>query len=292
MPATVRSLFLLCACFCCHLAGAAQTKDTTLPPLQIPVDTTGSDVYNVKLKYELPAGAAFIVGSAFGFKALDKASEFSASDLLTLNPDDVNSFDRPVIFRDPAGFAQAQKNSDLFLNISIMSPLLLALDKHVRRDWLDLIALYLTTHAVDNTVYFATAFSVRRPRPFTYNHALPVEERIGLAKSNSFFSGHVSFSATSTFFLVKVYTDYRQIKGWKRLLLYTAAAVPPSLVGYYRMKAARHFKTDVILGFLVGAGSGILVPELHRHKNRDKRVSLSPFYAPQHSGVSLKIALR
>jgi membrane-associated phospholipid phosphatase len=275
------SILLLCCCLPAFKTATAQSVKDTLP----------AKVYNVKWKYELPISVAFMVGSSFGFTALDKASVMDESDLQKLNPDDVNSFDRPIIFKDPAGFKTAQKRSDLFLNASILSPLILALDKDIRKDWLDLVSLYLVTHAVDNTVYFALAFPIRRPRPFTYNTNIPVEERIGRAKSNSFFSGHVSFSTTATFFLVKVYTDYHQIKGWKRLLLYTAASVPPALVGYYRMQAARHFKTDVLLGYLVGASSGILVPELHRNKGKDKRMSLEPFYNTQYSGVTLKIPL-
>lgn len=260
-----------------------------------PADTSVSKVvdktYNVKVKYELPAAALFIVGSSFGFKELDKVSAYTASDVVNLNPDDVNGFDRSTIFKDPSGYQRAHERSDLFLNASILSPLVLALDKNIRKDWLSLATLYLVTHAVDNTLYFGLAYPIRRARPLTYNTALPVEEKIGLAKSNSFFSGHVSFSATSTFFLVKVYTDYYQIKGWRRLLLYGAASVPPALVGYFRMEAGRHFKTDVMTGFVIGAASGILIPELHRNKKKDKGVSLSPFYSPRSSGFTMTVPL-
>jgi membrane-associated phospholipid phosphatase len=256
-------------------------------------DSLKQKVYNVKVKYELPAATAFLIGSSFAFKALDGVSSFKAADVVNLDPNSVNSFDRSIIFMNPAGFAEAHKRSNMFLNISVLSPIVLALDKNIRHDWLDLISLYLVTHAVDNTVYFAAAFPVRRARPLTYNQEIPVAERIGRAKSNSFFSGHVSFSTTATFFLVKVYTDYHQIKGLKRILLYGAASVPPAMVGYYRMRAGRHFKTDVMLGYLVGASSGILVPEMHRNKGKhtDKSMSLEPFYNPEYSGVTLKIPL-
>ena len=255
-------------------------------------DSAPAKVFNVHTKYELPAAGGFIVASYFLFPALDRSSAFDAADLAKLNPNDVNSFDRPIIFKDPSGYANAQKHSDFWLNFSIISPIVLGLDKKIRKDWLDLISLYLVSHAVDNTVYFAAAFPVRRARPFTYNTNVPVEDRVGLAKSNSFFSGHVSFAATSTFFLVKVFTDYHDIKGWKRLLLYAAATVPPSLVGYYRMEAARHFKTDVLLGLLIGGTSGIVVPSLHKNRSKDSRVSLQPYYSPLSSGFTVKLALR
>ncbi|KAA2242575.1 phosphatase PAP2 family protein [Chitinophaga agrisoli] len=297
MIPTTGSLFFLLSCYLLLANNvAAQSGPELLTSPETPVllakDSTREKVYNVKWKYELPGAVGFVVGSYFLFPALDRSSAFDVSDLAKLNPDDVNGFDRPIIFKDPNGFANAQKHSDFWLNLSIVSPIVLGLDKKVRKDWLDLISLYLVTHAVDNSVYFALAFPIRRARPFTYNPNVKVEDRVGLAKSNSFFSGHVSFAATSTFFLVKVFTDYHEIKGWKRLLLYAAATVPPSLVGYYRMEAARHFKTDVLLGLLVGGSSGILVPELHRNKKKDARLTLEPYYGTQSTGVTMRLALR
>jgi len=257
-------------------------------------DTADRKVYRMYLKYELPGSLAFMTGSFFGFKALDRASVMSESDVLKLNRADVNSFDRPVIDYNPAGFTKAEGRSDFFLNFSIASPVLLALDKRIRKDWLDLVTLYLVSHAVDNTLYFAAAFPVRRARPLTYNPDIPMSFRTGEARSNSFFSGHVSFSATSTFFLVKVFTDYHHIKGWQRVGLYTAAAIPPAMVGYYRMHAGKHFKTDVLLGLVIGGASGILVPELHRKwkEKQHQHLSLQPYFNPYSGANGLSMSYR
>jgi membrane-associated phospholipid phosphatase len=47
------------------------------------------------------------------------------------------------------------------------------------------------------------------------------------------------------------------------------------------MESGRHFRTDVLLGFVAGAASGILVPELHRIKKKTgKTMAFSPYYAP------------
>lgn len=247
-----------------------------------------AEVYHVKPVYEFPVAAGLLSVSYFGFRALDRTAIMTTDEVLQLNPDNVNAFDRPVIYNNPAWAAKAQSNADFFLNFSILSPVVLALDKKVRRDWLDLVSLYLTTHVVDNAIYFAAAYSVRRPRPYIYNNNIPIEYRVGEAKNNSFFSGHVSFSTTSTFFLVKVLTDYNHIRGWKRLGLYAAAAVPPALVGYYRMRGGKHFRTDVLLGFAVGGVSGIMIPELHKKWNTSKHVSFSPYFSPSgQSGLCL-----
>jgi membrane-associated phospholipid phosphatase len=109
--------------------------------------------------------------------------------------------------------------------------------------------------------------------------------------TKSFFSGHVSFGATGTFFTVKVLTDYYHIKGFKRILLYTAAAVPPLITGYYRIKAGRHFKTDVLTGLLAGGTSGILIPELFKYKKKDRPVVFSPFYVAEGGGFTMTVSL-
>lgn len=249
-------------------------------------------IYKMHVKYELPASLVFMGISYFGFRELDRVSTFSEADVMKLNSGSINGFDRPVVFYNPANFTRAESRSDFFLNLSIASPVLLALDRRVRKDWLDLVTLFLVSHAVDNTIYFAAAFPVRRARPLTYNPDIPMSFRTGEARSNSFFSGHVSFSATSTFFAVKVLTDYHHIKGWQRLALYTAAAIPPGLVGYYRIQAGKHFRTDVLLGMLVGASSGILVPEFHRQLKKNKNLVLQPYFSPFDGGSGLSLSLK
>lgn len=250
-------------------------------------------VYRMHPKYQLPAAGVTIILSTMSFHALDENARMSAADVMKLNVNDINAFDRPTALRDPSGFANAVGKGQFFLNFSLVSPVVLALDKHMRKDWMDLLTLYLASQAVDNMLYFAAIATVRRPRPLAYDTLLSLAGRTGIGMSKSFFSGHVSFSATATFFAVKAYTDYHHIKGWPRLLLYSAAAVPPILVGYFRVESGRHFKTDVITGFISGAASGILVPELFRNKNKEKKnhVSLTPYYMQDGGGVSMTVKL-
>jgi membrane-associated phospholipid phosphatase len=218
-------------------------------------------------------------------------ASMDAAAVQRLDPNHLNFLDRPVAFLDPAGFDKAQKKSDLFLNVCLFTPVVLALDKNIRKDWLDLITLYLASHAVDNAIYFAVNYSIRRPRPLVYNPNLPLSEKTGEAKSNSFFSGHTSFSTTATFFVAKIYTDYHQIKGWKRALIYTGAAIPAALVGYYRMEAGKHFRTDILVGMLSGAASGILVPELHKFRKKQENISFAPYFTPGASGLTVMVGL-
>jgi membrane-associated phospholipid phosphatase len=260
--------------------------------LKAQYDSTRFSVYKTNPKLEIPIPMAFFVGSYFGFKALDKYASITEEDVLKLNPETINSFDRPVAYYNPANFEGAQQTSNVLLDVALVSPVFLLLDKKIRKDWKDILSLFLVTHAIDNVIYFSSGTAVWRPRPLTYNPAVPLSEKIGEGKSNSFFSGHTSWSATSTFFLVKIYTDYHQVKGFKRLLLYTGAAVPPAVVGYYRMEAGKHFKTDVITGLLVGALCGITVPELHRVKSKIENFTVSPFMMRGANGISLTYKIK
>ena len=243
-------------------------------------------IYRVHLGYELPASVAAIGLSNLGFKQLGKIASLSESEAAALDPYSINSFDRPIAFLNPSGFENASRKSDLFLNVALFSPALLVIDKKIRHDWLDLLTMYVVTHAVDNALYFAAQFSVRRPRPFTYNPEVALQDKTGDGKTNSFFSGHTGFAAASTFYAAKVYTDYNHIKGWKRMMWYGIASVPPAVVGFYRTRAGKHFKTDVITGFIVGAASGIVVPELHRIKKKKENLSFAPFYSGDASGIT------
>ena len=64
--------------------------------------------------------------------------------------------------------------------------------------------------------------------------------------------------------MAKVISDYHPELGRKKWLVFAAAIIPPAIVGWYRIRALKHFPTDVLLGYLVGAAVGILVPELHK----------------------------
>jgi membrane-associated phospholipid phosphatase len=250
-----------------------------------------SSIYDMRPKYQLPLAAAAIVGSSLAFKALDQRAYLSPSDALKLDPYEINAFDRPAALQDPTNFSKDASMGDFFLNFSVASPALLALDKKIRKDWVDLLTLYLAAQAFDNMLYFGAILAVRRPRPMAYNPALDSVARSGVGMTKSFFSGHVSFGATGTFFAVKVFTDYHHIKGMKRILLYTAAAVPPLITGYYRIKSGRHFKTDVIAGLIAGSTSGILVPELFKHRNKEKPVAFLPYYVPEGGGMTMTVKL-
>ena len=191
-------------------------------------DSSREKIYNVQVKYELPAATAgLILFSTVALPAVIRHASITEADLEKLHPSDVNWFDRPEALRRTTNYSKAVSSSDVLLNSTLIAPVFLMLDKRIRKDWLNTITLYMLTHAVNNTIFLGGTSFVRRVRPLVYNTELPLSERTGKGKTNSFYSGHVSNVAASTFFIVKLYTDHHHIKGWKRIALYGAAAVPP-----------------------------------------------------------------
>jgi hypothetical protein len=47
----------------------------------------------------------------------------------------------------------------------------------------------------------------------------------------------------------------------------------------------------VITGFLIGAASGIGVPELHRLAKKNAKLTMAPFYMPGYSGLTVNLHL-
>ena len=136
-----------------------------------------------------------------------------------------------------------------------------------------------------NVYCYAAAAWVDRVRPFVYNDGEPITKKTETGTKNSFYSGHTATSACATFFMAKVYTDHHPELGGRKYLYYGLAVVPPAITGYLRYRAAKHFPTDIITGGVMGAVTGILVPQLHKRSKSGADMGLVP-HVGQLWGVS------
>ncbi len=244
-----------------------------------------TQIYSVDYKWELPLTLGGFGLIKLGYNKLQSHSQLSESIVLNLSKNDVNSFDRGAFDFDSKGYDKAQHTSDVWVNALVSAPALLLLDKRIRSDWASFLTLYLESHLAGSSLYMAAAFSNTRPRPLAYNMDVPLSVRSGSNTGNSFFSGHTSTAATSSFFMAQVLSDYNDFSTGKRLVAYSIAAIPPIIVGYNRIKAGKHFRTDVITGFSIGALTGILIPSLHRLKFDG--IALVPTYNQGVKGLSM-----
>lgn len=160
---------------------------------------------------------------------------------------------------------KAHQFSNVTALASIAMPFALLLDNQNRQDDIGSQILLITLEGalINAGLVNLVKTAVRRPRPFVYNEQAPLELKLKQEARYSFFSGHTSVSSFFTFTGAQLYNDLYPDSRY-RSTVWATAAVLPLLTGYGRMRAGKHFVSDILVGYGVGALIGILVPRLHR----------------------------
>lgn len=235
-------------------------------------------------------GAAFGT-SAYGLSLIKNKEGITETEVNALDKADINFIDRWV-----AGNSSEKANefSDLPFGVSFVLPLGLLFDDDINDHTGQFIGMYLQSLSTTAALYSVTAGLVNRSRPYVYDPNEDIGRRTSKNGQRAFYSGHVAASATATFFAAKVYCDYHPNATGKGYI-WAAAAVVPATVGYFRLQAGQHFLTDVLLGYGLGAATGILVPELHKIKNAS--IEISPvggrnFRGEDYTGLALRYTFK
>jgi membrane-associated phospholipid phosphatase len=224
-----------------------------------------------KVNYWVSGGiiAAGAATDAFAIDRIKNKAAITDEEIATLNPNLLNSIDRWALQQDPTQYQRFATISDYAqIPIFVLLPAALAFDKKIRKDWLDILFMYLEGHIVTFTFYnyswLGPTFQDRY-RPLTYYDKLDMSDRESGNNRNSFYSGHTASVAFTSFFVAKVFCDYHpEFNFGTKFLVYTAALVPPVLEGYFRVRALAHFPSDDMVGLSLGAALGIIIPELHK----------------------------
>jgi len=137
--------------------------------------------------------------------------------------------------------------------------------KKSRKNFGKIATLYGETAFITTGITLLIKATVKRNRPFVYNSDAPLAKKTTRNARTAFLSGHTSISAANSFFAAKVFSDYYPDSKWKPAV-WTTAAVIPAITGYLRVRAGKHFPTDTIAGYALGAAAGILIPHLHKKK--------------------------
>ncbi|MGV3586539.1 MAG: phosphatase PAP2 family protein [Adhaeribacter sp.] len=258
--------------------------------LQVSFASFGQDnsPYKTNLKVDLPVTIAGVGLSGLGVYFISQKESIPEAQALTLSrsKNDINSFDR-----FSAGYysESAKKTSDIPFYGSFVAPLALLLDKDVYQNAPQVFLLYAETMSVTGTLFAMTAGLVDRKRPMVYGTEAPLKDRTSKNARNSFFAGHPAATASATFFLAKVFHDFNPDSP-ARPFVWGAAAAVPATVGYLRLKAGKHFLSDVITGYTIGTTVGILVPHLHK-KGNGSGFSFTPVVMPVMDEISNGMAL-
>ncbi|MFK7770676.1 MAG: phosphatase PAP2 family protein [Saprospiraceae bacterium] len=210
-------------------------------------------------------------GLGLGYYLGTKTPSLKIEEIQLLDKNSINRFDR---IATSYSSVRARRASDVFFYGAIAMPSLFVFSKRMRKDAKSIALIYGETLFLTVGITAITKKTILRSRPFVYNPDFEISMKLENNARYSFFSGHTSVVAASSFFTAKVFADYYPDSKWKPVV-WGAAATIPAITGYLRVRAGKHYPTDVITGYAVGAVIGILIPQIHKRKKRNENVQLS-----------------
>jgi membrane-associated phospholipid phosphatase len=192
--------------------------------------------------------------------------------VLPLSPAQVNGLDRFATRRWSPWWQSA---SDYSAILSVQSCVLAVASRPVRRELATIAVMGLETGLWLYGLGATTKALSLRPRPFMYGTLAPTDVQREKDARFSFFSLHTGMTAGASFFTAKVLHDLHPDARWRKWV-WTGAALAPLGVGVMRVLGGKHFPTDVVVGYALGVGVGLLVPELHRVRTRAAALEVYP----------------
>ena len=198
-----------------------------------------------------------------GVITIQNKADLTDAELENLSRNDIWKIDRGA-----AGnySVEADELSYVPFYASFATPLLFLLGEDERKNFGQISVMFVETMATTGALFTITAGTVQKSRPLVYNENLSPGERKDSDAQRSFFAGHTAATAAASFFTAKVFHDYNRDSSAVPFV-WAGAVVLPAYVGYLRTKAGKHFLTDNLIGFGIGAACGILVPEIHKIGN-------------------------
>ncbi len=229
--------------------------------LSIPNPVEAQTAVPYKLTYArdltLSLSGSALLGTAYLLQR--NKTQLSPEVIGRLDTRDINGFDR-IATRNWK--PRVATTSDILGFTSLILPAAFLLDKKVDRNF-PVATTYFETFVITAGITTLAKALTNRKRPFVYNPEAPAIKKLSDDATASFFSGHTSLTAAACFYSAKVYTDHHPNSRFKPYA-WTLAATIPAAVAFLRVRAGKHFPTDVMLGYAVGASVGFIVPYLHR----------------------------
>jgi len=211
-----------------------------------------------------------VVAGGGALLAQSRIEGLSVAEITALSPENVNAFDRGAIWNESE---RANQVSDILAYGLIVSPLAMLLDHEVRCDWETYAIMYSETMLLTGTTVQLAKGLVARTRPYAYNPDVPLERKEEVDARKSFYSSHTAFAFASAVFLSTTYAEYFPGSRWQGWI-WAISLAGASTVGYLRYAAGEHFPTDVLVGAVLGAATGYIVPALH--KAGQNKISIRP----------------
>ena len=220
---------------------------------------------------DLPILCAGIACAAAALAIEHSIKALTQDEVNGLSRDSVNSFDRNATYHYSKAIGTV---SDITCYCILAAPLGLLTDRKIRETAKTYSVMYTETVMLAYVLPSIGKGFFKRPRPYVYNPAVPLDEKLSRDARVSFFSRHTTFAFASACFASMVYGSYNP--GSKLTpYVWAGSLAAASAVGFFRFAAGEHFPTDILTGALAGTLIGCGVPYLHKTKNDSARLSLA-----------------
>lgn len=226
--------------------------------------------YHLSLKRELIYAGSGLLTIGLGTNLQRNASTPRLSELKIQSFSEINALDR-LANTTPASGPADLSDIGLYGGIALSAAFLAG--EESRRDMLKIGILLSEVVLLTGGITNAMKAGFLRPRPYVYDESWDPEQPLLTGDRAAFVSGHSSMSAAGSFFFARVFSDYYPDSKLKPYVWGFAIALPAA-TGYLRIKAGKHFPTDVIGGYLLGASIGYFIPVLHKKPILPKGMSL------------------
>jgi membrane-associated phospholipid phosphatase len=139
------------------------------------------------------------------------------------------------------------------------------------REALEDLVMIAEATAISGALNGGEKYAFGRQRP--YAHLAGITGPSEVEDNVSFYSGHSAFA----FSLASAAGTIASLRGYRHAWVVWAVGMPVAgTVAYFRLAAAKHYLTDVLVGTLVGGAIGAGVPLLFHRRIGGARVQLVP----------------
>ncbi|MFD2934316.1 phosphatase PAP2 family protein [Spirosoma flavum] len=236
----------------------------------------------------LGAGVVTLGASAALNSTIDP---LTIAEIAALDRSDINAFDRKATFH---WSTSAGRLSDVTLlgNVAVVGLLTLG-TKPMRQDIKTVAVMYIETIALASGVERTIKAITQRTRPFVYNAAAPLDEKITRDARQSFFSGHATNAFATAVFTGEVFRHYFPHSRLKPVVWVGALGLATATC-VLRYEGGLHYPSDLLAGAAFGSLVGWGIPKLHEVKNRSelgRRFDVQPWSNGSANGIYMRLAV-
>lgn len=216
--------------------------------------------YKLSYAKDVPIYSAGLALGITGQFLKKRKNTLDQESILMLNRNDINTFDRNATFN---WNTRAAHWSDGLMFLAVATPLIFTASKASRNDFGKVATISSQVFIVNLGITNFTKEIVKRKRPYMYNENAPMDKKLKRDSYSSFFSGHTSTATSMSFAFAQMHSDYYPNSRMRPFIWFSAMTLPLA-TGILRNRAGKHFWTDIIVGYLVGSATGIIIPRIHR----------------------------